>query len=379
MDSTRTIERILAARRPPEGDPLAVLGTCRDVVVYGAGSVGRDVARLLARHGRTPLAFLDANARDGQQLDGLTVHRFDGRLPSGWEPGKIAVVIAIFNFAVEIGAVERRLREAGLGRVVNFLELHRHFPEELGDRYWLTDLRFYDDKAADLARTYDLLADDRSRELMLALLRFRCSGDYGEVAVPDGLPQYFGAGAPPLREPVRLIDGGAFDGDTVRALFAATRAVEAVACFEPDPGNYRKLIECGESLRRESAAPIAMLPLGLWSSGAQLRFRSDGGTSSGVSDAGDQVVQCVRIDDALPGFRPTLIKMDIEGAEMEALLGAQRTIREARPDLAICAYHRPDHLWSVPLLLDGWGLGYRMTLRVHCHAGFELVLYAQAS
>ncbi len=86
---------------------------------------------------------------------------------------------------------------------------------------------------------------------------------------------------------------------------------------------------------------------------------SDTSFGSRILPSGNTHVQCVTIDHALPGFRPTFISMDIEGSELEALEGAEETIRESRPDLAICVYHSPNHLWDVPLYLDGLGLGYR--------------------
>jgi FkbM family methyltransferase len=377
MNATQVIDQLLSTRRIPTGDPMAVLGGCRDVVVYGAGRAGRDVARLLASKGKAPLGFLDARAAPGQELDGLPVHRWGGPLPASWDPSRTAAAIGIYNATAEILPIERQLREAGFGRVVTFVELHRHFPAEMGDRFWLTDLRWYDDKAPLLARALQLMDDDRGRAAFLALLKFRFTGDHRELQPLDGPPQYFGGGAPPLRTPVRLVDGGAFDGDTLQALFAATDRVEAVACFEPDEVNYRKLVGCCERFRAVSRAPIAALPLGLWSSGAQLRFHVDG-TGSGVSAAGEQVISCVRLDDALPAFHPTLVKLDIEGAELDALEGARRTLAEARPDLAVSAYHRPGDIWTLPIYLHELGLGYRTTLRLHCDSGLEAVFYARA-
>jgi hypothetical protein len=84
----------------------------------------------------------------------------------------------------------------------------------------------------------------------------------------------------------------------------------------------------------------------------------------------------VSIDDALHGFSPNFIKMDIEGAELAALLGARRTIHDCRPGLAICLYHHPAHLWQIPNLIRSWNLDYRFYLRVHSNNGFELVMYA---
>jgi hypothetical protein len=88
------------------------------------------------------------------------------------------------------------------------------------------------------------------------------------------------------------------------------------------------------------------------------------------------VIQCTALDEALPSFGPTVVKMDIEGAEHAALLGAARSIQTHRPGLAICLYHEPAHLWEIPFLIQSWNLSYRMYLRSHCYSGFDLVLYA---
>ena len=85
----------------------------------------------------------------------------------------------------------------------------------------------------------------------------------------------------------------------------------------------------------------------------------------------------VSIDDVLPSFRPSFIKMDIEGAEIEGLIGARRTIAEFKPDLGICVYHASDHLWKIPLLIKSWDLPYTFHLRSHGNNGFDLVLYAK--
>jgi hypothetical protein len=54
----------------------------------------------------------------------------------------------------------------------------------------------------------------------------------------------------------------------------------------------------------------------------------------------------------LPTFRPTFIKLDVEGAEPEALIGGRQTITSHRPTLAVSAYHQPDHLWSLIHAID---------------------------
>jgi len=68
--------------------------------------------------------------------------------------------------------------------------------------------------------------------------------------------------------------------------------------------------------------------------------------------------------------------MDIEGAEPEALVGAKNMICKYLPDLAICVYHSPNHLWEVPLYLNDLNIGYKFYLRNYTGFSIETVLYA---
>ena len=86
------------------------------------------------------------------------------------------------------------------------------------------------------------------------------------------------------------------------------------------------------------------------------------------SSSGDRV-EIVKLDDDIPeGF--TFLKMDIEGAEYDALLGAEQTIRRCRPKLAICVYHGYDDLWRIPLLIDSMVPDYTFCLR---HNGGNII------
>jgi len=72
-----------------------------------------------------------------------------------------------------------------------------------------------------------------------------------------------------------------------------------------------------------------------------------------------------------------LIKTDIEGAEPDALLGTRKLISEHLPGLAISIYHRPEHLWQIPLLVyQIAGNQYQHYLRSHAFSDFDIVLYA---
>ena len=357
--------------------PADLLAGARSVVLYGAGNMGREVRRLLTSQGWEVRCFLDRNARPGDQVEGTPVHSPDDFACDEAARREMPVIVTIFNPDVAMPALLRQLRELGWRNVMLFVEFHRRFAAELGDRFWLTALDFYRGLDGPLRAAADLWSDRQSREVYDAVLRYRLEADPARLPAPDLDHQYFPTDVPAWKLPCRFVDCGAFDGDTLAHLQRTGFALEAVAAFEPDADNLRRLSGQMASLAAAPAGPEALLwPCAVSSATARLRFDSGHGAASGLSTDGQEFVQAVALDEALAGFRPTLIKMDIEGAEYGALLGARGLIERHRPGLAICVYHRPQDLWEIPLLLQSWNLGYQFYLRAHRHNGFDLVLYA---
>jgi FkbM family methyltransferase len=296
-----------------------------------------------------------------------------------WQGHHCQIVIAIFNLSSQIPPIITELQSLGYSRIQTFLEFHDEFSAELGDRYWLTSRGFYAGIKPTIEAAYALMSDELSRHTFSSILEGRLKHQERLFPKPSSGLQYFSSDLPKWANPVRFVDCGAFDGDTIRQLAATGLPVEAIVTFEPDPVNFG-LLACNVRAELKSLGNSLLLyPCGVYSRTEQLRFSAREGAGSHLSTSGTLVVQTVSLDEALIGFRPTLIKMDIEGAEYAALCGARKTIHDHRPGLAICVYHRPEHLWQIALLLDSWDLGYKFYLRAHAFNGFETVLYAYAA
>ena len=147
-----------------------------------------------------------------------------------------------------------------------------------------------------------------------------------------------------------VIDGGGCWGDT--ALYFADRAPKGkVFVFEFEPRNLEVL---RRNLERNSrlAERIEIVEGALWSkSGEELHF-SDAGPGTRIG-TGSIAVESISIDDfaaQLP--RVDFIKLDVEGAEIPVLQGAQNTIRSFAPKLAVSIYHSIHDLLTIPQLLD---------------------------
>jgi hypothetical protein len=97
----------------------------------------------------------------------------------------------------------------------------------------------------------------------------------------------------------------------------------------------------------------------------------------GDDEPGGERVSVVSLDDYFEGGRaPSFIKMDIEGAEATALLGAAGILASASPVLAVSAYHFPTDLWTIPLLIDRLMPGSRLYLRHYTREIDDTVCYA---
>lgn len=342
-----------------------------DMLVYGAGGMGRRVVRLLAGQGIRVHAVLDRHAGASADCEGIPLLRPDAAAatPPG---GARAVLVAIHNPAHRVADVVAHLHALGFGPVLTPVDLCDALPGALQEVFWLAPRSVYQGCEPELAALQGMFRDEKSLSLLRGVLGLRLGGDYAQAPLPDP-NQYAPADLPRWAEPLRLIDCGAFTGDTVEAFEAAGYAIDQALCFEPDPANYSALAaRLRERGTRGMALPCAV------SSGAQtLRFSAEGAGSSHLQADGAAMVQAIGLDEAFPAFAPNLLKMDIEGAEPQALEGAMETIARHRPGLAISVYHRPEHLWTIPLDLSRRLDNYDFFLRAHSHNSFDLVLYAR--
>ena len=182
--------------------------------------------------------------------------------------------------------------------------------------------------------------------------------------------QYFDLPALTFADDEVFVDCGCFDGATIQSYEKwknkPTRG--GIIAFEPDDSMC--------DFVHTRMPHVKVINAGVWHENGTLRFKDNGGSLMKVADdQGDSELTVVRMDDALEGERVTFIKMDVEGAELNALKGAERIIREQRPKLAICVYHKPEDMLEIPALILSYHQDYRLYLRHYSVQTNETVLY----
>ena len=126
------------------------------LAVYGAGNCGRDVLRVLREEGYKVAAFLDAHAAEIGPVGGIPCHAPGSREALDLARAGIPVLIAVFNFTADTGAIETSLRRDGFKSVLPYACLDAKFPGGLKSRFWLAGREYWDEHMADIFRGLDL-------------------------------------------------------------------------------------------------------------------------------------------------------------------------------------------------------------------------------
>jgi len=97
-------------------------------------------------------------------------------------------------------------------------------------------------------------------------------------------------------------------------------------------------------------------------------------SASTISSDGDTSIKVDKLDNIIDSY-VSFIKMDIEGAEQDAIEGAKKTIKKYHPRLAISAYHKADDIWKIPELILAIRSDYKIYLRHYTEGFTETVIF----
>ncbi|MBQ9537065.1 MAG: FkbM family methyltransferase [Desulfovibrionaceae bacterium] len=175
-----------------------------------------------------------------------------------------------------------------------------------------------------------------------------------------------------------VIDGGGFIGDT--AIYFARNGAKDIYTFECDRENVVALEKNIKNFQCENQIHVCEYALSQ-KVGSMYYEKNQGNISGGalVNEATKDSIEIKATSiDAFceeQSIQPNFIKMDIEGAELDALLGTKETIKKYKPRLAICIYHKESHRWEIPLFVHEVMPEYRLYLNRQNPYG-ETVLFA---
>jgi FkbM family methyltransferase len=217
---------------------------------------------------------------------------------------------------------------------------------------------------------YDNLADEESKISFSKVVQFRYSFDldfmrgfslrtdhqYFEEFVKIGNGEVF-------------VDGGAYDGQTTLDFSSKANSYQQIYCFEPAP----EMIQISKH-KLGHLKNIQFIQKGLFSREDSIKFDATAGSASRISDVGATQIKLTTLDKEVT--EPiSMIKLDIEGAEFDAINGAVDHIKRSTPTIAICVYHNQSDFWRIPKRIMEINDRYKIYLRHYSEGILETVMF----
>lgn len=335
------------------------------VVVYGAGVYAYVLIRYLVANGiSVSSVMVDAACKDSAVFMGhkvITTEDNIDQIPSY----QMVVGIANYPVAVEklkkLGAIDIHVID-----VPDFLNIPNPF----------MDMKFVRHNIELFDKAYQLFADDLSRETYIAAINTKLNEDLSYIRPYIQLDHlYFSQTEFPLTEDEILLDVGGFNGDSIRDFHRITKGhYRGIVSLEPFTESFEKLQATIESL---GLTKIVALKIGAWNERTRLSFATKGmDIDNRIVLDGNEYIEVDTIDNIIDRVKSpvTLIKMDINGAEFQALVGAREVIRRYRPKISV-KMHVKEDFFRLPILLKELNPDIKLYLRQRNLMSMMLVLY----
>lgn len=358
----------------------------RPLILYGAGAEGFEFLNLLKFCGIYPLCFCDKNKTGIEKHSGVAIISPKTLLEPEYSKANILISSSMYTTEIEndlkrLGIPQTRILSRSLWfqlclSASGDIELNKFLR---GFHYLLmfnalSDMMNGKNDAllSGYERTYNMLADDKSKQIMIDRIKFCLTG---ALITQDPLDTvYFDPELVVLSETEVFADCGMFTADTAEAFFYYTNnKYTHYYGFEPDEEN----LNIAHKFLSDKPN-VTTTAKGLWSTETNLSFKDGYLSCSMVCEEGESYIQVTSLDEYFTDkpHVPTFIKMDIEGSELEALKGAENIIRKHKPRLAICVYHRPEDMYTLPNIIKSFRGDYVFYLRHYTNNISDTVLYA---
>jgi FkbM family methyltransferase len=354
----------------------------KKIVIYGAGSGYITFSMfVLQKYSYTADLIIDNKFIKGEKQNGIDTTTIENIKTDNSILKNSVVIITLGNISL-YNEIFEKLKSKGFNHIISAFDVYEYHLSHSSKELNVVGIEYYSKSIESIQLAHDALSDEKSKNIFIAILKLYVTKNIIKIN-SDGIKnQYLPDDIHLSKGYSRLINCGSYDGDTIRSIFDKKGKFESILCFEPDLANFEKLTNYLNTNKNHLADSILALPLGVYNKNCLMLFNGNNQTNSTINNQKDmyakdnEAIVCVKIDSLAVNFKPTMINMDVEGAEMLALEGAKETIICYRPDLAVSVYHEIKHLWEIINYISSLNLGYKFYLRNYTGFPAETVLYA---
>jgi FkbM family methyltransferase len=302
-----------------------------------------------------------------------------------YENNRYPVFIGVFNHKDNPLEILEYLEGINVVQIFTPSQVCLEYPAKEFEKYYLSTKlnKFHND--CELNYVISNLCDQISINIFEGFISYQKTGDIRKlIRSAKSDIQYLGITLPtPYKElwmsgEICWLDLGSFDGDTLRAIENLGRNMEhdEYICVEPDMNNFQKLQTSTKNIKSN----FSLIHAAISKKPGVIKFAHEGALSSSLQmDTSGSIlvseVEIQTIDQVCKEFNPSHIKMDIEGAELDALIGGEYTLKKYRPKLAVSLYHRPRDIVEIPKYLMTLLPGYKWFVRCYGEHGYDTILY----
>lgn len=246
-----------------------------------------------------------------------------------------------------------------------------------------TDKEFIWDHIDEFSWAYDKMKDKKSKMIFLLLLNYKITKDNSYLVElceysDDEYWQYFDKDLVSILSTEIFADIGAYVGDTLqRFIEESNNCYSKYIAIEAEKETYQILLN---TIAKNNWKNIDTYNIGVWNKKAYLCYNNENtfgnfSVSETVEKTQNQLANTLY--EILGDIPITFMKMDIEGAEYNALLGAEYLIKKYHPIIAICVYHKRDDYYKLLMTIDKFLPGeYSFYFRQYRYTPTETVCYA---
>ncbi len=341
------------------------------VLLWGGGTKGRQTLKILHKMHIIPLAIIDNDSKKwGTDIDGILIISYEEAIKQ--YKGCTILITTVWTYAKDI---RKQLKGWKVFVCANPFKTETKF---------LNMNEILDDEN-NLKRSYELLEDQKSKEIFKEVINWKITGDASLPAIytdEESFFEWFDFEGIDYSNTYTYVDVGAYTGDTVvRFMLRSGFKYEKIIAIEPDKRNGNVMMDIFEKLRMNKA--VTYIEEGVWSEKTHLEFFHSGADiyeSSNFIQSIDNMICIARQENADCGISEIvavntldnilqketgriLIKIDAQGSEYEALIGTKDTIINKKPILIMEYATHSKHIGDIIPYLHSLNNKYKFYLR----------------
>jgi len=341
--------------------------TNQPIVLFGAGVFGLIVVKNFNLHGINIECLCDNKKTGTDPITGIEIISTE-ILIRDYKNANIVISVAtpsihrsIYEQIISLGFSEEQIFK--FDDIFKLLIKFGNLTTKINYNEFLIHLNGY-------KRAYDFFDDNNSKDIIIGTINSYLFGDNFSFDFPDNT--YFPSEIK-LQDDEVFVDAGLYIGDTVEEFVRRTNGkYNKIYGFDIDGENF-KIAE--SNLQKYNN--IEIIQKGLWSNTCSQNADLGMLAGSNINEEAKTEVNLIALDDFFKDPPPpTFIKMDIEGAEMQALIGAEKLLKNNSPKLAISVYHQPQDIYELTELIHKFNPEYHFKLRSHLPFTLKTILYA---